>query len=181
MTDDAFLIVDETAMPNELDQAIRDLLCACFPADIASFSKTRHWHGSAPTFSVVHRLNEKVDGNIAIVIRDVRVGSETVRIAGVQNMAVRPGTRGGSIGSGLMDRAMTEARTRGVQFGLLFCTPDLERYYRRYGWKRNDVTVKMDYNGEADIPIPGKNICMTLSFTGSAFPAGGIHVGGADW
>jgi hypothetical protein len=80
-----------------------------------------------------------------------------------------------------MERAMAEARRRGVSFGLLFCIPELAKYYGRYGWEARSVAVTMDHNGEAGIPIPGKNICMTLSLTPSVFPDGDIHVGGADW
>lgn len=178
---DVFLTIDEAEIPAELDQAVKDLLCACFPADVATFSGTRYWHGSAPAYSIVHRTGDQVDGNMAIVIRDIRVGGQSVRIAGVQNMAVRPGTRGGGVGVGLMERAMAEARRRGVKFGLLFCIPELARYYGRYGWKPQEVAVSMDFDGATNIPIPGKNICMTLSLAEEDFPVGDIHVGGADW
>ncbi len=96
-------------------------------------------------------------------------------------MAVRPGTRGGGVGAGLMERALAEARRRGVPFGLLFCVPELAKYYGRYGWKHREVAVTMDYNGETGIPIPGKNICMTLKLGESEFPGGDVHLGGADW
>lgn len=180
--DHHFSIIDESRMSPDADRAVKALLCVCFPADADIFSVTRYWHGSVPAYSVIHGSDEgTLDGNIAIVIREIRVGTQAVRIAGVQNMAVRPGTRGGGVGAGLMERAMTEARRRDVPFGLLFCVPELAKYYGRYGWKPRAEAVTMDYNGKTGIPIPGKNICMTLSLAGLEFPGGDIHLGGADW
>jgi predicted N-acetyltransferase YhbS len=180
-TDTYFSIIDESRMPPATDRAVKELL-VCFPADAAVFSVTRYWHGSLPAYSVIHCSDAGVlDGNIAIVIRDIQVGAQAVRIAGVQNMAVRPGTRGGGVGAGLMERAMAEAWCRGVPFGLLFCVPELAKYYGRYGWKQREVAVTMDYHGETGIPIPGKNICMTLDLGKSEFPGGDVHLGGADW
>lgn len=180
-SEDHFTIVAEPEMPAGLDQAIRDLLCACFPADEAVFSKTRYWHGSAPAYSIIHRSGTDLDGHTAIVIRDIQIGSLTTRIAGVQNMAVHPLARGRQIGPRLIDLAMDEARHRNIPFGLLFCTPGLAEYYGRYGWITQPVTVRMDFNGETDIPIPGKNICMMRKLTGADYPIGHIHLGGADW
>jgi predicted N-acetyltransferase YhbS len=181
-TDDHFSLIDESRMPPATDRAVKELLCVCFPEEAAFFSVTRYWHGSFPAYSVIHGSDEGwLDGNIAIVIREIQVGTQAVRIAGVQNMAVRPGTRGGGVGAGLMERALAEARRRGVPFGLLFCVPELAKYYGRYGWKHREVAVTMDYNGETGIPIPGKNICMTLKLGESEFPGGDVHLGGADW
>ncbi len=173
--------IEEPAMTPELDAAIRDCLCACFPADAGFFSGSRAWHGSAPAYSLVGRAGGRVLGHVGVIVRDIRAGKQVVRIAGIQNMAVLPEWRKTGLGSALISGAMDEAARRGIPFGVLFCIPELERYYGRYGWARHDVEVRMDYAGERNIPIPGKNICMAKLLAGRPFPAGTIHLQGADW
>ncbi len=173
--------IEETAMTPELDAAIRECLCACFPADKEFFSGARAWHGSPPAYSLVGRAEGRVAGHVGIIVRDIRVAGRTVRIAGIQNMAVLPDWRKSGLGSALITGAMDQAARRGIPFGVLFCIPELERYYARYGWTRHDVDVRMDYAGQRNIPIPGKNICMVKLLAGRPFPDGDIHLQGADW
>lgn len=175
-------IVDEAAMPPELDVEIRAFLCVCFPADASPFSQSRHWHGSAPAYSVVCRDGRPaIAGHVGVVLREIRVGADRCRIFGIQNMAVAPDRRGTGTGTVLMQAVLDEARRRGIGYGVLFCVSELERYYARTGWRRRDGDVHMDYAGGRDIPIPGKNICMVHERPGRAFPAGDIHLLGADW
>jgi predicted N-acetyltransferase YhbS len=177
----ALELVEESALPPALDRGIRELLCECFPPDVEVFSQTRHWHGTAPEYALVYRADNLLSGHVAVVRRTIRVGNRAVPIAGIQNLAVRPSFRGTGLAQALMTEAMDEARRRGVRFGLLFCVPGLERFYRNLGWVRIDAPVTMlDENG-ATVPIPGKNIGMTLDLSGEPFPAGLIHLEGRDW
>jgi len=175
-------IVDETAVSPDLDREIRQFLCVCFPADVSPFSESRHWHGSAPAYSVICRDDRPgLAGHVGVIVRDIRVGAERCRIFGIQNMAVSPDRRGTPVGRRLMQAVLGEARRRGIVHGVLFCVPELERYYARAGWRRREGDVRMDYAGGHDIPIPGKNICMVHEPGDSPFPAGDIHLQGADW
>lgn len=183
MTDSSFPldIVNESDMTPELDTAIRECLCVCFPDDAAVFSRSRAWHGTAPEYTLLYRDGGQVVGHVGVIVREVRVGAELVRVAGIQNMAIRPQGRKSGLGAALMTTAMDEAARRGVPFGILFCVPELERYYARYHWIRRDVDVRMNFDGQRDIPIPGKNICMVKRLADRPFPEGGIHLQGADW
>ncbi len=173
--------IEEIAMTPALDAAIRECLCACFPDDASFFSRSRAWHGSAPAYSLIGRAEGRVVGHVGVIVRDIRAGTQSVRIAGIQNMAVLPEARKTGLGSTLITGAMDEAARRGIPFGVLFCIPELERYYARYGWTRQDVEVRMDFDGERNVSIPGKNICMVKLLAGRTFPAGDIHLQGADW
>jgi len=174
-------LIEEPDMHREVDAAIRRLLCECFPPDVEEFSKSRHWHGSAPAYTLICRQGSELVGHVGVVVRSIRCGSVQADIAGIQSLAVSSRTRGTMLAWALMRGAMREAGKRGVPFGLLFCVPTLERLYAAMKWKRIDVTATMrDEKGRA-VPIPGNNIAMILKLAHRPFPAGDIDLQGADW
>lgn len=173
-------IINEPDMPSGTDAAIKRLLCECFPPDVAAFSASRHWHGTAPAYSVVHWQGERIMGHVGIVVREVRCGGIPAVVAGVQNFAVAHELRGRGLSQQLMVEAMAEAARRHVPYGLLFCVPRLERFYALLDWRRTDVSVTMVEKGER-VPIPGKNIAMFKELAGTPFPEGDIDLQGMDW
>ena len=175
-------LIEEKDMSPAMDQAIRDLLCVCFPPDVAAFSKTRHWHGSAPAYSLVQEENNsRVVGHVGVVVREIRCGSAPLIIAGIQNLAVLPEWRRCGLGPKLMLDSMDAARRRGIPFGLLFCVPALEKFYQSVGWFTVHATAKMVDERGLYQPIPGKNICMAIRLASAPFPPGDIDLQGADW
>jgi GNAT superfamily N-acetyltransferase len=175
-------VIDETALPSALDLEIREFLCACFPVDTFTFSESRHWHGSAPAYSVICRdILPGLAGHVGVVVRTVRAGAALVRIFGIQNMAVAPDRRGKEVGMRLMQTVLHEAQQRGITHGVLFCVPGLECYYARTGWRRHDVPVFMYFAGQRNVPVPGQNICMVHDSGEFPFPDGPLHLLGADW
>ena len=174
-------LVPEDEMTPELDRTIRELLCACFPPDVAFFSVARAWHNSAPAYSVIERREERIVGHVGVVVREIAVGGEPAVVAGIQNLAVAPDQRGAGVGPRLMTAAMTEAQRRGIPFGLLFCIPELERYYGHLGWTRLDITATMLDPEHGEVPIPGKNIAMVLPLAQQTWPVGNIFLQGMDW
>lgn len=178
-----YRVIDESALSVADDRAIKACLAAAFPADAATFVASRAWHGSAPEYTLVAEDDATLAmvGHIGMIVRTVTAGGVAALVAGVQNFGVHPTWRGGNIGPTLMRMALDEARRRGIPHGLLFCVPELERYYQKSGWRRTDAEVTMDYDGQNRIPIPGKNIAMTNPVAGMPFPAGPIHLNGADW
>jgi N-acetylglutamate synthase-like GNAT family acetyltransferase len=101
-------------------------------------------------------------------------------VAGIQNLGVHPRYRGRNLGGELLARGMAEAKRRGIAFGALFCVPELERFYNSNGWRKIDVDVIMQYQGQT-CPIPGKNIAMVQELADRRFPDGNIDLCGADW
>ena len=172
---------EEGDLAPDLDRAIRDLLCHCFPPDVPVFSQTRYWHGTAPEFSFFRREAGVVTGHVGIVCRTIRVGSQPVAIAGVQNLAVTPDRRQTGLGALLMIRALNEARRRGIPFGLLFCVPGLARFYTSLGWQIQDRLFFMTDETGGRIRIPGKNVGLTLNLGLDPFPPGEVDLRGRDW
>jgi predicted N-acetyltransferase YhbS len=174
-------LTDEPVMGAALDAEIKQLLCRCFPPDVEVFSKSRHWHGTAPAYTLTCQLGGRLAGHVGIVLRNVACGDRQLMTAGIQNLAVLPEWRGGGLAQCLMTESMAEANRRKVPFGLLFCVPGLERFYVNLGWNRRDVAVVMADSDGHSVPIPAKNICMVLSLAEESFPFGDIDLQGRDW
>jgi len=176
-------IIEEPDMPPATDQAIRELLCECFTdeSERAVFSKTRYWHGSAPAYTLIYRKDNRVLGHVGVVIREIRCADTPVKVAGIQNLAVAREMRTTKISLQLMREAMEEASKRGVRFGLLFCVPKLERFYKWLKWKTIARTPTMIDQDGSTAAIPGKNITMIIELTDEKFPEGNIHLQGPDW
>jgi N-acetylglutamate synthase-like GNAT family acetyltransferase len=174
-------IIDEPDMTPTLDAGIRELLCKCFPSDREVFSKTRAWHGTAPTYCLVRREGNKVIGHTGVVCRTILVGDTQIHMAGIQNVAVEPQSQGSMLVWAMMRKAMREAKRRGIKFGVLFCVPSLERLYAGLKWRTIDIDVTMQDEHGARVPIPGKNICMVLELADEPFPEGDIFLQGMDW
>jgi len=173
--------IDERDMPAELDAAIRTLLCECFPPDAEVFSQTRHWNDSVPAFSVLYRQAGKVLGHVGVTRRTIRVADHEVEVAGIQSVAVTPAMRGTGLAQLLMKEATSQALRRGIVFGLLFCTPNLEHFYGSLGYVCTAAAVtKIDRQGRR-LPIPAKNITMFAEFADAKFPEGDIDLAGEDW
>lgn len=176
-------MIDEDQMEARLDAAIRECLCVCFPPDREVFARTRAWHGVKPNWSV---LLEEEGGtllaHLGVVERAIRVGECQVRVAGIQNVFTMPHYRGRGLSRQLTKAAMEEARRRGLEFGLLFCTPAIGRIYESQGWfyLAPRTILRIDAQG-AEIPLPEKNITMFYPLRRIDFPAGTIHLQGNDW
>ncbi len=118
------------------DASIRAGLCACFPPDREVFARSRGWHGAMPDWTVVREERGRVIAHVGVVERTVGVGGQSPRVAGVQSVFVLPAHRGRGLCRDVMQAAMTEAARRGLDFGLLFCTPQFGPIYERLGWHR---------------------------------------------
>ena len=175
-------VVDEPDVTPALDAEIRDGLCESFPADRDAFARARPWHGSAPAYSIVAEEGGRVVGHAGVVDRTITVGDRPLRVAGVQNVFVRPTHRGTGLSDRVMTLTMDEARRRGFDMGVLFCVPKLVPVYARTGFRtlgEQDV-VRIDETG-AESPIPGKNETMFFPLNVTTFPPGRIHLRGNDW
>ena len=176
-----YRIIDERDMPDRLDGAIRRSLCACFPGDRESFSRTRAWHGSHPAWSVFAEYDGVVIAHAGIVDRTILVGALRVRVGGLQNVFVLPEHRGRGLFRSLMATVHEEAQRRGYELGMLFCSRDIGLLYERVGWRfiERDVTRIDDYGRPQ--PLPDKNLTMIDPLSRSDLPPGDIHLQGNDW
>ena len=130
---------------------------------------------------LLNRKNRAIAGHVAIVLREVSCGRKKFKVAGIQSLAVGKKSRGTGLSQALMTESMAEAWRRGMEFGLLFCIPELERFYASLGWKRIDGPVVMRDESGAKKNIPPKNIAMILLLSARPFPAGTVDLNGQDW
>ncbi len=179
----SIFLVEEKDISKAVDKLIRDGLAACFPPDAQYFSRQSWWH-TRPLWRVLAQdSSDKVIGHIAVVLRRVLVGpkAEPVTVAGIQSLFVRPDRRGKGISDRMMELAMSEARDREIDAGLLFCVGKYESVYSRMGWTTIDARVFMRDSANHIKPIPGKNITMIHCLKADVFPSGDIDLAGADW
>lgn len=168
-------------MPAAEDEAIRQLLCDSFPADRESFARRRAWHNSVPAYTVVGRVDGRIIGHVAVVLRTITSRGVPVRVAGIQGVAIAPEHRGRGLSRQLIAEALDEAASRREPFGLLFCIPELERFYASMGWEKTHQPITMrDEEGHA-VSLPHQNIGMFLSLAGESFPPGPLDLEGRDW
>lgn len=183
LDDILFSVINERDISAALDQAIREGLVACFPADREYFQHQSWWH-CVPVFRVLG-INDKgsIVAHTAVVERTINVGPNwaKVRTAGIQSFCVLPDYRGTGLSDKVMSIAMDEANRRGFEAGLLFCISQLEKVYKRMGWTKIDVAVYMADEKKNKTLIPTKNITMFYPLNKSVLPSGDIDLAGTDW
>lgn len=175
-------LVQERDVGRGLDKKIKEGLCLCFPDDKGTFSVTRAWHNTAPSWSLYTEENNRIISHIGVVDRKIRVGDNVVRIAGIQNVFVLPEFRGKGFCDALVNAAMVKAAEYGFDYGFLFCIPEIEKVYRRCGWIKLPHTsiLLTDESGKEGV-LSGKNLAMFFPLKFNTFPAGDIHLQGNDW
>ena len=175
-------IVNEKDVTPELDQAVREGLCVCFPPDVPVFSHTRAWHGSGPAWSVIIEKEGVIEAHVGVIDRKIKAGDEPIHVAGIQNVFVIPKLRDTGLSKIIMDAAMAEADARGYDCGFLFCVPSLEPVYKASRWHLlpRERVVRVDEKGR-EVELPKKNIVMFYPLKRREFPPGSIHLGGNDW
>ncbi len=175
-------IVDESKMSADLDAKIRGALVECFPKDAAHFSRSRDWHGSWPTFSVVATdENGDVAGHIGVVDRVVTVGDQPLRVAGLQNVCVVPASRKTGLFDRLMEGVLQESARRSFDMGLLFCREPLRKAYARFGWLDVSDRPAIRVDDGVEVPLPSHAGAMVFPMAVKALPAGAFHLRGNDW
>ena len=181
--DISFSVINEQDISEALDQALREGLVVCFPADREYFQRQSWWH-CVPVFRVLGR-NDKgsIVAHTAVVERTIIVGPNLakVRVAGIQSLYVLPDYRNTGLSDKVMSIAMDEANKRGFDAGLLFCTNQLEKVYRRMGWTKIDIAVYMADKKKNKTLIPAKNITMFYPLKKKKLPTGDIDLAGTDW
>jgi len=181
--DISFSVINEQDISAALDQAIREGLVACFPADREYFQRQSWWH-CVPVFRVLG-INDKgsIVAHTAVVERTIAIGPNLakMRVAGIQSFCVLPDYRGTGLSDKVMSIAMDEADKRGFDAGLLFCISQLEKVYDRMGWTKIYVAVYMADEKKNKMLIPTKNITMFYPLNKSELPTGDIDLAGTDW
>lgn len=175
-------LVQEQDISHALDKKIKESLCLCFPDDQGTFSVTRAWHNSVPSWSLYSEENNRIISHIGVVDRNIRIGDKVIRVAGMQNVFVLPEFRGQGLCGVLMKEAMDKAADYGFDYGFLFCIPEIEKVYVRCGWfKLPHISVLLTDESGKESVLPSNSIAMCFPLKFNMFPAGEIHLQGNDW
>jgi aminoglycoside 2'-N-acetyltransferase I len=116
---------------------------------------------------------------VGILIRDIQVGDETIRVAGIGGVATHPDWRRNGYAHRLMVEAARVSREQlGASFGLLDCEPARIPFYSRLGWQVVTARVWIDQRGVRQLftdPI------MILPLGQRTWPEGTVDLLGDPW
>lgn len=183
VNDITLAVYNNEDVDENLDRHIRNILVECFPHNTDHYSQTRAWH-SQPSWIVVGiAADGTVAAHCAMVERTISAGAppREIRVAGIQGFSVRPRWRKKNVSDDMMALAVSEAKKRGLDTGLLFCLPVLEKLYGRMEWRAIGDPVFVRDENERRVPLPEKNIAMIIPLNLDEFPSGTVDLMGPDW
>ena len=111
-----FTRVEEMRLDASLEQEISNLLDEEFPVEFEnrSFFQNR-LHARHLAFH-----SDILLGHLGIAFRDIRLGETLVTIAGIADFAVQKKRQGQGIGTGLLQRALVDAKQSNAEIAALF-------------------------------------------------------------
>ncbi|MEA3364331.1 MAG: GNAT family N-acetyltransferase [Candidatus Hydrogenedentes bacterium] len=132
-----------------------------------------------PDWRVLVRSDGELAAHVAITQRTVSANGKPARVGGIGGVMSPPRFQG----KGHAKTAMLRARdymqkTLHLEFGFLFCSADLLRYYQRLGWERIDGPVSFAQD-EGDATWHEK--AMVLPLTDRPWPGPPVDINGRPW
>lgn len=128
---------------------------------------------------VLGKLEGKVVSLFGILCRDVLVGGNTVRLAGVGGVATHPDYQKKGFAGQLLERGAIFMRDQlQVPFGLLVCSEERTAYYAKFGWQPMNAPLYFTCRGERlllDSPV------MILPFLDDPWQEGEVDLQGGPW
>lgn len=82
--------------------------------------------------------DDELIGHVGITKRLVKHGDKKYLIAGIGDVAIKPGLQGKGLGKLLMKKANEVIKSQGYELGLLFCHPKLDSFYCGCGWIKKE-------------------------------------------
>ncbi len=136
------------------------------PSGVAETGLT--WLDKEVHFGV--RRQGRLVAHAGLVRVPLSVGAARLQVAGLGGVVVAPDLRGQGLARLVVTAAMEHARSLGIQFGLLFCWPDLIPLYERLGWRvlGDDLQVEQP-DGPVTMPLQAM---WTSLVEGAEFPGG---------
>lgn len=134
---------------------------------------------ATPHWMVLGFLPGQLVTQLCIPVREIAVGGEKVRVAGLGGMATHPNFQHRGLGSALL--AATEAFMRDtiqVPFGLLICADETCPFYERSHWQ---IAADFLYFKQDQQRRMLKTCVMALPLTDHPWPAGEIDLCGLPW
>jgi aminoglycoside 2'-N-acetyltransferase I len=123
-----------------------------------------------------------VDGTIVsqvgILVREVCVGEQKIRVGGVGGVATHPGYRRHGYAGLLLWASEQFMRDLGLPFGLLVCGEERKSYYASFGWQPIDNRTIFQNQGK-DREMDG--VMMMLPLKDETWPDGLLNLNGKPW
>jgi aminoglycoside 2'-N-acetyltransferase I len=116
---------------------------------------------------------------LKVTEREVSVGEERVRVAGLGDVVTLPEWRGRGLAGLALRRLNDEMSARAeVEFGMLMCLPELVPYYSRFGWQTvpEPIVYTQSWGKETSTEVT-----MVLPLRDRAWPGGPIDINGLPW
>ncbi len=124
-------------------------------------------------------VDDEAVSNAGAVCHSVQVGNRRVTLGGLNSVITVPAARGKGYGSqvvGAVERHMQEEMQ--VDFGMLFCHPELIPFYKRRGWQEIEGPVTID---QPEGPRETPHIVMVLPFCDEAWTDEAFELGCLPW
>jgi GNAT superfamily N-acetyltransferase len=123
--------------------------------------------------------NGRTVSHVGILKHVVTVNGETVTVAGLGGVVTLPEAQHKGFARRLVQHAMTFIqRDWVVDAGLLFCRPQMVRYYEALGWQVVEGTVLIEQpNGEIASPLT----VMVRPFGRKQWPSGTVELRSLPW
>lgn len=117
--------------------------------------------------------------HVGVVAQTIEIGGNSVGVAGIGGVLARSESRGRGYGRIGMGAAEDFARREmGVKFMLLFCRPQLQRWYELLGWGKLSSPVWVEQpRGEVLHPL----VSMTKCLGTDPWPEGDVRLGSRPW
>jgi GNAT superfamily N-acetyltransferase len=159
----------------EIDSALRDELEAW---DNEQFGQIPYQWAPAEWYAEA-RVGGRLAGALEIVTREVRVGAESARVAGIGGVKTRPEFRLRGVASAMLSAAADLMRQKlDVEFGLLICQRRVAPVYAKAGWVHvSGPTSFAQPSGIKTYP----NDTMVLQLKSRQWPGGAIDLRGNPW
>jgi predicted acetyltransferase len=136
----------------------------------------------ASTWYVMGRVGGKLVSQIGIVDRTVRVGGQSLSIAGIGGVATHPQFRRRGFTGVLLQTALEQMRQRSsgnaYDFAMLFCTDHMVHYYTQRGFCQVTNPVHIFEAGQW---ILFEDHRMIMPLSGKPWPEGEVDVSGRSW
>ncbi len=134
---------------------------------------------SAHHWMVLGYLNDALVTQLCLLKREILIGAESVRVAGLGGVATDPQWQRHGFALQILREAEKFMRDDiGVAFGLLICDKEIQPYYTRGGWI--NVAQSLRYS-QADQRRVLNTCVMVLPLANQVWPSGEIDLCGSPW
>jgi len=134
---------------------------------------------AAPDWMGLGFLRDALVTQVFLPVREICVGGQTLRVAGVGGMATHPDHQHQGYGSVLLKATEDFMRAElQVPFGLLICADATRPFYERAGWQAVADALTHEQDGRRQVL---KTCVMVLPLTSREWLSGEIDLCGLPW